>query len=112
MIPNFGYGINKSERTDLDKNNLDYAKQVLAIEPTFSYCIGCGSCTGTCSAGNFTDLNLRKLQLMVKRGNISPVKRHLEKCMLCGKCMLVCPRGVNTRNVILSMIKVINDNNL
>ena len=25
----------------------------------------------------------------------------LKKCMLCGKCILVCPRGVNTRNVVI-----------
>jgi heterodisulfide reductase subunit C len=25
------------------------------------------------------------------------------KCMLCGKCQLVCPRGVNLRNLILSI---------
>ena len=27
----------------------------------------------------------------------------LDKCMLCGKCSLVCPRGVNTRAVIMNM---------
>ncbi len=25
------------------------------------------------------------------------------KCMLCGKCQLVCPRGVNLRNLILAI---------
>jgi heterodisulfide reductase subunit C len=31
------------------------------------------------------------------------VKNEVEKCMLCGKCQLACPRGVNTRNVILGI---------
>jgi heterodisulfide reductase subunit C len=26
--------------------------------------------------------------------------RKIGKCMLCGKCALVCPRGVNTRNIV------------
>jgi heterodisulfide reductase subunit C len=27
----------------------------------------------------------------------------MEKCFFCGKCQLVCPRGVNLRNLILSI---------
>ena len=30
----------------------------------------------------------------------------LRHCMLCGKCLLVCPRGINTRHLILSIGKV------
>ena len=30
----------------------------------------------------------------------------LRHCMLCGKCQLVCPRGINTRHLILSIGKV------
>ena len=29
----------------------------------------------------------------------------LDACMLCGKCTLVCPRGVNTRAMIMEMRK-------
>jgi heterodisulfide reductase subunit C len=25
------------------------------------------------------------------------------KCMLCGKCQLVCPRGVSLRNLVLTI---------
>ena len=31
--------------------------------------------------------------------------------MLCGKCMLVCPRGVETRKMILEMLNYIREQN-
>ena len=71
-------------------------------------CIGCGGCTATCTAGNLTEFNIRKLQMLVKRGETKEVGDHLQKCMLCGKCLLVCPRGVDTRHMILSLLKYIN----
>ena len=55
------------------------------------------------SAGNFTDMNLRRIDTMVKRGYISEIKKEISQCMLCGKCSLACPRGVNTRNVIMKI---------
>lgn len=71
-------------------------------------CIGCGGCSATCTAGNLTEFNIRKLQMLVKRGETKEVGEHLQKCMLCGKCLLVCPRGVDTRRMILTMLKYIN----
>ena len=32
--------------------------------------------------------------------------RMLKCCMLCGKCSIVCPRGINTRHLILSICKL------
>jgi len=46
--------------------------------------------------------------MLVKRGETKEVGDHLQKCMLCGKCLLVCPRGVDTRHMILSLLKYIN----
>lgn len=104
---NFGYSISKSGSIDLDKIDSSIAIEVQKFEPSFAICIGCGTCTGVCSAGIFTDYNLRKIQALVKRGQLDEVKRVLHKCMLCGKCQMACPRGVNTRNVVLSINKAI-----
>ena len=76
--------------------------------PSSKLCIGCGGCSATCTAGNLTEFNIRKLQMLVKRGETKEVGEHLQKCMLCGKCLLVCPRGVDTRRMILSMLKYTN----
>ena len=101
----FGYNINQSSKIDLDKAPGDVPAQVLRLEPSFAACIGCGTCMATCSAGNFTSFSLRHLQLMVKRGQTKRLNEEAEKCMLCGKCQMICPRGVNTRNVVLAIHK-------
>lgn len=103
----FGYTISKSSSIDIDKIDPSVAIVVQELEPSFAMCIGCGTCTGVCSAGVFTDYNLRKIQALVKRGQIDEVKRVLNRCMLCGKCQMACPRGINTRNIVLSINKVI-----
>jgi heterodisulfide reductase subunit C len=100
---NFGFTIHRDATCDFDRSDLRLAKEVLTKEPSLHKCIQCGGCSGTCSAGAFTDFSLRKLHLMMRRGKIGYVRKAIENCMLCGKCMLVCPRGVNTRNVILQI---------
>jgi heterodisulfide reductase subunit C len=102
---NFGYHINQSSKIDLDNASRDVAVQVLRHEPSFASCIGCGTCMATCSAGRFTTFSLRRLQLMVMRGQTDKIHAEAEKCMLCGKCQMLCPRGVNTRNLVLVIHK-------
>jgi len=99
----FGYSINQSSKIDLDHAPREIAMQLLQCVPSFAICIGCGTCMATCSAGRFTSLNLRQLQLMVMRGQTEKAHAETEKCMLCGKCQMICPRGVNTRHVILAI---------
>ena len=36
----------------------------------------------------------------------------VKKCMMCGKCMLVCSRGINTRNILLSITRIYNAQNI
>ncbi len=88
---------------DYDTNErrvLDYLKQ---YEPSVQQCVACGSCTATCSAGQFTEFNIRSIHTFLRRGEIHNLKRGIRNCMFCGKCQLVCPRGVNMRNLILSL---------
>ena len=99
-MKDFGYTINKDRQIDFDNGDSRIADYVKAHEPSFNICIACGTCTATCSAGHFTDMNLRRLMIMVKRGEFAGIRSELSKCMFCGKCYLACPRGVNTRNVI------------
>jgi heterodisulfide reductase subunit C len=96
----FGFSISAGRQIDFDKNVRVVADYIFAREPSFRQCIECGGCSATCSTGNFTEFSLRELFILIKRGETSDVNMKLKKCMLCGKCTLVCPRGVNTRNVI------------
>ena len=103
----FGYTINRSTRIDYDLNDHSVAAYVLAHEPSFACCIGCGCCTASCSAGQFTSFSLRRVQLQVHRGELAHLEQETEKCMLCGKCQMACPRGVSTRNVVKTIHKAL-----
>lgn len=93
----------------IDYSTLDtrLIKTILANEPSFLTCISCGGCTATCSAGQLIDFNVRKISLLLRRGDIDALSAEIEKCMFCGKCSLVCPRDINIRNVILLIKKEI-----
>ena len=107
MTNSFGYSISKSRETDLDKANLYFTEQLLELEPSLRLCIGCGACTGTCMAASRSTLNIRKTHTRFRRGETASLAADLKNCMFCGKCTMVCPRGVNIRNVIDIMVKLI-----
>jgi heterodisulfide reductase subunit C len=101
----FGYKLSPDRQLDFDKADLRLAIYVLKEEPTIGLCFSCGTCAATCTAGQFTDFSLRTLIIRVRRGDIQGIREYAEKCMLCGKCQLICPRLVNTRNVVLKTIR-------
>jgi heterodisulfide reductase subunit C len=100
-MENFGFAILKERHIDYDGNDKSVAEYIYDHEPSFRLCIECGCCSATCTTGNFTKFSLRELQILIKRGENDQVRDNIKKCMLCGKCTLVCPRGVNTRNVVM-----------
>jgi len=107
MKKQFGYFINKDRQIDYDANNLRISRFIDDYEPSFKMCISCGTCSATCTAAQFTDFNLRRLMVLIRRGEENNIPAEFDKCMLCGKCTLVCPRGVNTRNIIIAVKKAI-----
>lgn len=106
---NFGYSINSDRQIDYDRGDHRIARYITEHEPSFMVCFACGTCSATCSAGLFTDFSLRALIGNIKRGEVRKIRTEAEKCMLCGKCQLACPRGVNTRNVILNVQRAIEE---
>lgn len=96
----FGYKISKPRIIEYDSNDRRIADYIVEKEPSFRLCIACGGCTSACTAGNFTSFSLRELNVLINRGENEVPRNNIKKCMLCGKCSLVCPRGVNTRNVV------------
>ncbi len=107
MTMNFGYSVNQPRAINLDRNDLSPAAALVALEASVRTCIECGSCTATCTAGALTDFNFHKLHHLLLKGEYDHVREQTGKCMLCGKCRLVCPRGINTRNLILAIKKVL-----
>jgi heterodisulfide reductase subunit C len=102
-MPDFGYKIAKDRQVNFDENERVLFREVALAEPSVYRCISCGTCAATCSAAQFTSYSLRKMILLLKRGEDQEVITSVSKCMLCGKCQLACPMGVNTRNLILAI---------
>ncbi len=96
----FGFVINPSRLIDYDTSDRKVRDYVTLREPSFKLCFACGGCTAACTAGQHTSFNLRRMNTYIRRGEIEPLREEVTRCMLCGKCLLVCPRGVNTRNVV------------
>lgn len=101
----FGFSVQQSRVLDIDNFDDRLMNYVLQNEQSFIVCIFCGSCTASCSAGNLIDFNIRKLSIFLRRGQIDDLANEVEKCMLCGKCTLVCPRDINLRNSIMLIKK-------
>lgn len=99
----FGYSINTGNQIDFDSIDRKLQNFVITLEPSLNSCISCGTCTATCTAGEFIDFNIRRVHTFLLRGETTLLKKEIEKCMLCGKCQLACPRGVNLRNLIQSI---------
>lgn len=96
----FGYTISQGRQIDYESNDRRIAEYIFEREPSFRRCIECGGCSATCTTAALTKFSLRELHILIKRGENEKVRQNIKKCMLCGKCTLVCPRGVNTRNIV------------
>jgi heterodisulfide reductase subunit C len=106
-VKNFGYSVTRDRQIDFDANNHDVGKIVALAEPTLHLCISCGTCSATCTASQFTEFSLRQVILLVRRGETKGLLKEVSKCMLCGKCQLVCPRNVSTRNLIIQISRAL-----
>ena len=105
-MADFGFSIKKTRSFNLSQADLRKANRLLEEVPSYRKCIGCGGCAATCSARQFTDFDIRKVHNTFRRGQYDKLAEELRKCMLCGKCSMVCPRGVNTRNVLLNLCQI------
>ncbi|MCK9304382.1 MAG: 4Fe-4S dicluster domain-containing protein [Bacteroidales bacterium] len=101
----FGFKISKSTRIDLDSACQSLYNQIASKVPDIRTCINCGSCSASCTAATFRRTSFRGAILHINRGFDKKAVEFLKSCMLCGKCFLVCPRGIDTRNIILEIIR-------
>ena len=103
-MTDFGFTLSKSSALDLSKADTRLYEKLCSLSPDARTCMGCGSCSATCTAGPYSRMSLRKVILGLQRGQ--DVRPMLKGCMLCGKCTMVCPRGINTRQLILNLCRI------
>ena len=94
----FGFSISPSSAINLDKVDFSLYDRLCEIEPDAKKCMAC--------AGPWTGMSVRKVILGIQRGKEKEAAKMLKGCMLCGKCTMVCPRGINTRHLILSLCRI------
>jgi heterodisulfide reductase subunit C len=96
----FGFSLTTSATLNYEPESFELATYIDQHEPTNRLCISCGACSATCTGGEFAKLEMHKIHLYIKRNQVEKIRPELQHCMFCGKCLLVCPRGVNNRNII------------
>lgn len=102
----FGYSISPSSAVNLDTVDRRRYDTLVRLCPDARTCMACGSCSATCTASSWSGMSVRKVLLGLQRGRDEEVDRMLAACMLCGKCTMVCPRGINTRQLILTLCRL------
>ena len=109
-MADFGFSISKPQSIDTNDMDVGRLQALEAKVPSFKRCINCGACTATCSACQFGSFNIRRIHNLYRWDQRKGLEKELQQCMLCGKCTLVCPRGVNLRYLIIRLRKALADN--
>lgn len=102
----FGFKPTATRMIDLDRGDFRLSVELFKEDEVLRACIGCGACSGGCTAAAHTDFNFRRLHTLIRRGDYTNARAEAEKCMLCGRCQMICPRGINTRKIILGIKKL------
>lgn len=105
----FGFKLSPSSAMNLDRTDLTLYNKLVEMEPDARICMACGSCSATCTAAAYSGMSVRKVLLDIQRGRDREAAAKLRNCMLCGKCTMVCPRGINTRHLILSLCRIYDE---
>jgi heterodisulfide reductase subunit C len=100
----FGFSIHEDLMIDQDIKSPIW-DTILDKVPSVSTCISCGTCTSVCLSSDHTGWGFRKLIVLLRNAKYNQLEKALEYCQFCGKCSIVCPRGINTRKAILEMKK-------
>ena len=106
-MTDFGFSIHEELLIDHDRPSPAY-EALLEKVPSISVCMACGSCSGTCTSSSQSESGFRKLMMLLRNNMYGQLEKALEYCQFCGKCSLVCPRGINTRKAIIEMRKYFN----
>lgn len=101
----FGFTTRKDSMIMLDKTDLSLRRTLISEYPEYQLCINCGACSAVCTAAQLTSFNIREVKLNIDRGQTVSLKNEIAKCMICGKCEMICPKNVSNRKIVLLINK-------
>lgn len=104
----WGFALPATRELDYDAANTKAWQHILQSEPSLGQCITCGQCAAACTRQSKRFAGMRLLILCLARGEHQQAADLGMECQLCGKCSLVCPRGVHLRKVCLEVKKYFN----
>ncbi len=100
-MPDFGFTWSGVRALDPSNPLSPEVHKVLEAEPGILNCISCGQCTAVCTASAYTSMSFYRVVLNLLRGQTKEASLMAHGCMLCGKCRMTCPRGVNIHNAVM-----------
>lgn len=112
MKSEWGFSVVQSKQSDRDRTDNRLLETMIGIEPSIMWCIGCGTCSATCSAGQYGNFSPRRIFQSVRTGYICELRTEIDHCLLCEKCLYACPRQVNTRNILFNLKRMVVQNAL
>lgn len=107
----FGFTTRRDNLIEFDRADFKLRQYLKSNYPEYQLCINCGACSAVCTAAQLTSFNIREVKLNIDRGITDTLKRDISKCMICGKCEMICPKNVSNRRIILLINKYLNNQN-
>lgn len=105
----FGFGVRAESIIELSKADLSLRQKLIEAYGSYNTCINCGVCSAACTAAQLTNFNIRDIKLKIDRGLTENLRVEISRCMHCGKCEMLCPRGISNRQIILLTNKFLRD---
>lgn len=107
----FGFKLLRERQIDLTKADTRLYKWIVGRVPESSLCIGCGTCGSACIRADEMPVSVRRVLLMASRGLVDEAMALADHCRICGRCLMICPRNIPTRNVMHAVVSFSKANN-
>lgn len=96
----FGFKLLRERQIDLSKADTRLYEWIIGRVNEAALCIGCGTCGSACIRSDEMPVSVRRVFLLASRGLAAEAITLADQCRLCGRCLMICPRNIPTRNIM------------
>lgn len=96
----FGFKLLRERQIDLTKADTQLYQWIVSRVKETVYCIGCGTCSSACIRADEMPVSVRRVLLLASRGLVDEAMALADQCRICGRCIMICPRNIPTRNIM------------